>query len=111
LSEADFKEYQTYYFTMTWEKVPAPDLLVYLMADDKVLLERAKASARKFEAVDGEYFLALKKVNRSWLKKVKSIWQVLEIDTNKVNFAGKGEGQTRLIEEVMGKIKSIRKKY
>lgn len=105
MSQEDFLEYQDYYQSLAWNEVPAPDLLIYLMADDQVLIDRAKKSAREFEVVDSEYFLALKKVNRKWLKEIKDKWQVLEVETNHHNFAKDKIHQELLLDQVIEKLK------
>ena len=56
--------------------------------------------------MDGEYFLALKKVNRVWLKKIKSKWQVLEIDTDKLNFADNPDDKQIMMDMVLGELRT-----
>jgi thymidine kinase/deoxyadenosine/deoxycytidine kinase len=97
---ADFKAYHDYSSQFIWEDVPAPDLLVYLTISDEELIRRATNTARQFEVVDTDYFLALKQTNRRWLAGIKKQWRVLEIDTDTINFARHGKGRDFFVHEV-----------
>lgn len=101
-----FEEYVAYYYALEWERVPAPDLLVYLTASDKVLIERAKKTAREFEAIDERYFLIMKAVNRKWLEAAKKKYSVLEINTDDFDFATQHEAKEKLAELVAEKLKN-----
>jgi deoxyadenosine/deoxycytidine kinase len=96
----DFEAYQHRAGQMMWEEVLAPDLLIYLKISDEELIRRATKAARPFEVVDTDYFLALKETNRTWLATIKKYWQVLEIDTDEINFARAGKGRDGFITEV-----------
>jgi deoxyadenosine/deoxycytidine kinase/thymidine kinase len=105
ISQADFEAYDRFYRSLPWEKITAPDLLIYLKASDKVLINRAKKAAREFETIDQHYFLALKQTNREWLKKVKKKWNVLEINTNKINFADNRDHKREFADRVIDSLK------
>jgi deoxyadenosine/deoxycytidine kinase len=106
MSEDDFAEYDKFYRSLDWTLAPAPDLLVYLSVSDDVLIRRAMDSKREFETVEPEYFLMMKKVNREWLvgAKQKSNYKILEIDTDKLDFAHEEGAKQQLVKMVMEKL-------
>jgi deoxyadenosine/deoxycytidine kinase len=110
MNPADFNNYDQFYRSLNWTKVAPPDLLIYLTVSDRVLLDRAKKSARNFEKVDEDYFLTLKQVNREWVDQAKKRWKVLEIDTDNFNFASNQNCQEKIIlmvGEYTGEFKSV----
>jgi len=102
MSQEHFDEYDKYYRSLDWRAVPRPDLLVYLRVSDKELIRRANTARREFETVDDEYFLMMKKVNREWVKGVSnSQMKILEIDTDKLDFANEEKAKKELVERVI----------
>jgi len=106
-----FAEYEKYYRSLDWRLAPMPDLLVYLSISDDELIDRAKASKREFETVDSDYFLMMKRVNREWLKQLisnqklsNSQMRILEIDTDKLDFANNEKAKGKLTRLVLDKI-------
>jgi len=110
MSREHFDEYHNYYQNLDWSLAPKPDLIVYLTVSDKGLIERANKSRREFETVEPEYFLAMKKVNREWLKRITNLkfsnsqMKILKINTDKLDFANDAEAMKELVERVIKKL-------
>lgn len=109
MSKNHFDEYVEYYSKLDWSKAPAPDLLLYLEISDDELIRRALSSKREFETVEPEYFLMMKRVNREWVRGVKknSEYRIVNIDTDKIDFANSEEGRRSLVETVGTALKLI----
>lgn len=103
VGDAEMSIYDSYYRMLEWSVIPAPTVLVYLTASDEVLLQRAIDSRREFETVEPEYYLMMKKVNRKWLKGVECYpqYKIVEVDTDKVDFAHRKRDQAHLVNEVL----------
>jgi deoxyadenosine/deoxycytidine kinase len=103
MSEEHFLEYRTYFESLDWSVAPAPTLLVYLTVSDEGLIQRAMDSRREFETVEPEYFLMMKRVNREWLEGARSLseYNVIEIDTDELDFARSEEAKQILTEKVV----------
>lgn len=104
MGEKHFLDYHDFYHKLEWDKVPQPNLYVYLALGDDELIQRAIESKREFETVLPEYFLMMKKVNREWLSFAKDKYQVLEVDTNNLNFADREEDKNTLVEMVKSEL-------
>lgn len=106
MSEEHFIEYQDYFYSLDWQVAPTPTLLIYLKVSDEGLIQRAMDSRRKFETVEPEYFLMMKRVNREWLAGAKSIreYQIIEIETDDYDFAREPKIKNDLVEKVISKI-------
>lgn len=89
MSEEHFVEYQEYFYSLDWQVVPTPTILIYLKVSDEGLIQRAMDSRREFEAVEPEYFLMMKRVNREWLAgaRERSEYRVLEVETDQLDYA------------------------
>lgn len=100
MSEEHFLEYRAYFESLDWAGAPAPTLLVYLTVSDEGLIQRAMDSRREFETVEPEYFLMMKRVNREWLEGARSLseYRVVEIDTNKLDFANRQADKEELVD-------------
>lgn len=101
MSEEHFLAYDKFYRSLDWRLTPAPDLLVYLEVSDEALIRRAMESRREFESVEPDYFLMMKKVNREWLEGATDEYKILEIDTDKLDFANGEKGKLELVTLVM----------
>ena len=106
LSLRQFEEYVASYYGLSWQDIPAPDLLVYLTTSDDVLLNRAKKSAREFETIDETYFLVMKIVNRKWLEGAKRRYHVLEVDTDDFDFSSDRKAQEKLASMVVDRLRT-----
>lgn len=107
MSRKHFSNYDKYYRSLNWQQAPLPDLLVYLKVSDKELIKRAEESKREFETVDSKYFLEMKKINRAWLESVRGKREVLEVDTDKLNFAHEETAKKELAERVIEKFELV----
>lgn len=108
MSEEHFAEYQTYYESLDWSVAPAPTLLIYLTVSDEELIQRAMDSRREFETVEPEYFLMMKRVNREWLVGAKNHrdYKIIEVDTDRLDFANEVIDKVRLVEMVTNELES-----
>ena len=106
MSHENFMIYDNYFRVLDWESAKAPDLMVYLEVSDDELIKRALDSKREFESVDPTYFLMMKKVNREWLKCAEKNpeYNILRVDTDKLDFAHDNRGKEDLMNLVMRKI-------
>lgn len=113
MSQEHFEEYDQFYRGLDWNLAPAPDLLIYLQVSDEELIKRAEASKREFETVDADYFLLMKKVNREWFKGItnpklsNSQMKILQVDTDKLDFANDEGAKYVLVEQVMRAIDPV----
>ncbi len=103
-----FKKYVSYFNQFDWGFVPAPDVLVYLTASDRVLLKRASGNKRKFEKIDSDYFLTMKAVNQAWLGGANNLdIVVLPINTDDYDFVTKDRIKKKLAQSVLKKLKNL----
>lgn len=106
----DFAEYKKYYLSLDWSLAPLPHLLIYLTVSNNGLIKRANESRREFETVETDYFLAMKKVNREWLRRIinpkfsNSQMNILVVDTDKLDFASDDNAKKKLVAMVMSAI-------
>ena len=109
MSEEHFGEYEQFFRQLDWKVAPAPDLLVYLAVGDEELIRRAHESRREFETVDPTYFLMMKQVNREWLAgaTVHPDYNVLVVETDKLDFAHEEKARTKLVEMVAKNLKIV----
>lgn len=106
MSLKQFEEYVAHFYALSWQEIPAPDLLIYLTISDDVLLDRAKKSAREFETIDETYFLVMKVVNRKWLEGAKKRYQVMEINTDNFDFSKELVHQEKLAQMVVDRLRA-----
>ncbi len=110
MSDEHFALYDRYFRSLDWSQAPVPDLLVYLSISDDELIRRAMDSVRKFEKVEPEYFLMMKRVNREWLVGLKyesrsmNYGRILKVDTDKLDFAHDEEAKASLVEQVVRRL-------
>lgn len=109
MSEEHFREYDNFYRSLDWGVAPAPNLMVYLAISDDELIRRALDSKREFETVEPEYFLMMKRVNREWRKSVEKNleFRILDIDTDKLDFAHDEVAKEELVEKVIRSCKMV----
>ena len=87
-------------FEMVEEKLPKPDLVVYLEASIATLMERIRGRDRKFEeGIDESYLRLLDEVNKTWLMNNNRI-EVMKVDTNGLDLVGKAADKKKLVGQV-----------
>src|SRR3990167_2033724 len=87
-------------FEMEEEKLPKPDLVVYLEASIATLMERIRGRDRKFEeGIDESYLRLLDEVNKTWLMNNNRI-EVMKVDTNGLDLVGKAADKKKLVGQV-----------
>jgi deoxyadenosine/deoxycytidine kinase len=104
MSLHQFEKYVKHYHALNWQKISQPDLLVYLKVTDKTLINRVRKSLREFETVDEKYFLIMKYVNRAWFKNAKQHMNILEIDTDNLDFSSNHKHQQEFVSLVEKKL-------
>jgi deoxyguanosine kinase len=73
------------------DKIPSPDLIVYLQADHEVIMRRIALRDRPYERdMDPDYIKQLAAAYDAWLGKMQSP-PVLVINTNELDFLGRDE--------------------
>lgn len=110
MSLHQFEEYKKHYYSLDWKSIPQPNLLVYLKVNDDKLLSRVKKSLREFETVNEKYFLIMKLVNRAWYKQAKNHMNILEIDTNNLDFSSNKNSKDRLVSMVEKRLSTKKNK-
>ncbi len=82
------------------EKIPRPDLIVYLRADHDVLMRRIALRDRPFERdMDPDYIRELAAAYDAWLSRLTDI-PVLTIDTNDLDYLSRTEDLDRVVEMI-----------
>lgn len=85
MSDRDYAAYQRVY-RLVVESLPAPDLLIYLKAPVKVLIDRIQKRGREMESgVSAEYLTLLESFYEDWLHHF-DLCPVLTIKSNDLNF-------------------------
>ena len=85
------------------ERIPTPDLIVYLKADTDVLLARIAQRDRPYERdMDREYIEDLRQVYEGFFSEYRAT-TVLTIDTNPLDFVANRED----LNAIMGQIRSV----
>ena len=80
------------------EKLPLPDLIIYLQADTEVLMQRIALRDRPYERnMDQDYIHALNQTYEEFYGEEHAGAQVLRINTNQLNYVAK-EGDLDLVE-------------
>lgn len=79
------------------EKIPRPDLIVYLRADHEVLMRRIALRDRPFERdMDPDYIREVAAAYDAWLSRLTDI-PVLTIDTNDLDYLSRPADMERII--------------
>jgi len=104
LTLKQFEKYTEFYNSLGWGSVPAPDLLVYLTASEKVLADRVLKVAREFEKVDATYFWVMSMVNQVWIDKGKGMMDVLVVNTDNFDFSLEKKAKQQLFNKVYKKL-------
>lgn len=95
-------EYQLYqrFFNIIYEKLPKPDLYVFLHLDIENLLKNIQKRGRAYEQqIDPNY---LEQISEGYFRffKQQNDFPILVIDTNKIDFVGKQNDYKRLLSVI-----------
>lgn len=106
MSEAEFQAYRKSYEMLT-EKIPEPDLIVYLKADVDTLLKRIKERGRDSEAaIPASYLETLNELYEQFISRHAKC-PVLIIDTAKENGKSIDEQIRDIVHMIADKIKTL----
>ncbi|MDH3944502.1 MAG: deoxynucleoside kinase [Anaerolineae bacterium] len=99
MNDRDYDAYRRVYELVT-QRLPAPDLLLYLRAPVEVLMERIQARGREMEkGITGEYLGLLDSYYRDWVASV-DICPVLTIPSDDLDFVNKASHLDIVIERI-----------
>ncbi len=74
------------------EKIPQPDLVVYLQADTEILMQRIAHRDRPYERqMERDYIHQLNEAYEAFFSDIKSSLNVLTVDTNNLNYISRSE--------------------
>lgn len=103
VTERDYRTYRKVY-TLVVNSLPTPDLLLYLKAPVKVLLERIRARGRQMEAgVSAEYLGLLQKYYDQWLDSF-DYCPVVTIRTDDLDFVHREKHLDIVLERVQERL-------
>lgn len=88
----------------------SPDLMVYLMGDFDLVLERIKKRGRSYELSDDlkDYYYAIWKEYDSWVLKHYKASEILVINCNEVDFVNNEEDRKMVLDLIKKKIGEIK---
>lgn len=97
-------EYNLYrqFFNIIYEKMPKPDLYVYLHKDPELLLQNISRRGRPYEAnISKEY---LEKITNGYFAyfRQQREFPILVVDTNGIDFVSRPEDFEKLVEVIFG---------
>lgn len=103
ISERDYQTYRAV-FDLIVDRLPAPDLLLYLKAPVEVLLHRIRARGRRMEGgITHEYLDLLTNLYQDWLEHF-DICPVLTIRTDDLDFVHRPRHLEVVIERIEDKL-------
>jgi deoxyadenosine/deoxycytidine kinase len=103
LTERDYLSYRRI-FDLVVEKLPAPDLLIYLRAPVTLLIERIQARARSIETgITPEYLSLLESYYDDWMQAF-DICPVLTIRTDDLDFVHKPRHLNIVIQRIQDRL-------
>ncbi len=97
-------EYNLYrqFFTIIYDKMPKPDLYVYLHKDSELLLKNIALRGRKYETfITKEYLEKITQGYFSYFRQQNDI-PLLIIDTNGIDFVNKPEDFEKMLLSIFG---------
>ena len=103
MSERDYRTYRTI-FDQVVQKLPAPDLLIYLKAPIPVLLERIRSRGREIETgITHEYLQLLEEFYDIWMADFDDC-PVLTIRTDDLDFVHRPQHLEIIIQRIHDKL-------
>jgi deoxyadenosine/deoxycytidine kinase len=103
LSDRDFNTYRQV-FDLVVQKLPSPDLLIYLRAPVSVLLERIRDRGREMElGITAEYLELLESFYQDWLRRF-DVCPVLTLRTDDLDYVHKPKHLEIVVERIYDKL-------
>ena len=96
------RDYQAYLrlFNLVVERLPKPDLLIYLQATVPVILQRIRRRARSIEAsIDESYLSLLERFYSEWIERFE-LCPVLTIRSDDLDFVHRSEHLEIVVERI-----------
>ena len=96
------RDYQAYLrlFNLVVERLPKPDLLIYLQAPVPVILQRIRRRARSIEAsIDESYLSLLERFYSEWIERFE-LCPVLTIRSDDLDFVHRSEHLEIVVERI-----------
>jgi deoxyadenosine/deoxycytidine kinase len=102
MCDRDYTNYKALFDTML-EFIRPPDLIIYLRAEPRSLLERIKHRGRESEkSITLDYLQTLDDAYEEWLQRARGMTKLQEVDTDAVNFIE----HAHRIDEIVDLVKS-----
>ncbi len=90
------------------EKIPRPDLVVYLSADTKILMQRIAMRDRPYERnMEEAYINTLNQAYEDFFDKYFQGVPVLRIDTNKLNIVSSADDRGRVEQKIRSRLSEL----
>lgn len=100
MTKVDYENY-TALFEVLASFLRKPDLILYLKASPEVLLERISRRGRPSEqGIGDDYITRLNNAYDDWMRRARSEFEVLEIDTDRVPLQGDTDAFRDLVQEL-----------
>jgi deoxyadenosine/deoxycytidine kinase len=86
MTDRDYQTYKQLFYDMVYF-LPKPDLIIYLQASVKTLLNRINRRGRDFEKkISPDYIEYLNLAYEKWIREAKELHNILIIDADEVDF-------------------------
>jgi deoxyadenosine/deoxycytidine kinase len=103
LSDRDFQTYQTLYHTLT-EFLPPPDLVIYLRASVKTLLQRIALRDRDYErTISPDYLQQLNGLYEDWINHF-TLCPVLTVPADDLDYVAHSRHLSLILQKVQEKL-------
>ena len=100
ISDRDYRTYRDLYENMIFF-LPPPDLLIYLKASVKTLLQRIQLRAREFErSISAEYLEYLNTAYNRWIDEAQDKFKIITIDVDKVDILKETDKFEQLVKSI-----------
>jgi len=100
MSERDYRNYSSLFDAMT-SFLRMPDLIVYLKAEPKTLLERISHRGRDCEkSISPDYLKTLNSTYEEWIDKARDLTRVMTINTDRINLLNDEDHIQLVVQEV-----------
>ena len=100
MTDVDYQNYVELFGVLT-SFLRKPDLIIYLRAEPETLMERIAQRGRESERSIGiDYIRRLNFAYDDWMRRARSEYEVMEIDTDRVPLLGDAPAFTRLVHDL-----------